>query len=133
MKEIREEGDGFGFGLLEVVVDEDGVEAWGIGHFFLGLGQSAFDLFCIVRGAMLNLALQGAVEAAGVHLFVLEELVVRYLPAELVGREEEVLHAVPFVASGRAAGGADAEGQPELGVLLHQVLYDGAFATARRG
>ena len=58
---------------------------------------------------LLNLALQGAVEAVLIHFLVFQELAMLNLFLKLGGREEKVFHAVAFLATWRTAGGTDAE------------------------
>ena len=54
------------------------------------------------------------------------------MATELIGREEIVIHTILLFASRWPAGGTYTESEPELRMLLHQVIHDCALATPRR-
>ena len=81
---------------------------------------------------LLDLRLQGAVEAVGIDLFVFHELIGGDAATELLRREEEILHTIAFLSAWSTRGGGDGEGEAQF-FARHQMPDDGALAAATGG
>ena len=69
---------------------------------------------------------QGAVATARIHLFPFEELAILDALLEIFHREEIILAAIHFLATGRTCGGRHREGH--LRDVGHDMIQQGGFA-----
>ena len=81
---------------------------------------------------VVNLRLEGAIEAVGIDLLVLDEVVGGDVLAELLGCHEKVLHTVALLTARRTRGGGDREEEVQL-LAGHEAADDSALAAAAGG